>query len=52
MGYFTHTSKLSDDFVKSCPKVGIPFTPDFNAGLGTTGVSRVSVPSNFDRVFT
>src|ERR1700733_11349050 len=46
VGRFNHTSKLSDDFLKACQKVGISYISDFNTALGTKGVSRVSVLPN------
>ncbi|KAF7985727.1 hypothetical protein HWV62_2328 [Athelia sp. TMB] len=47
VGYFNTTSKVSDAFVDTCPKVGIPHIADFNTVTGTKGVSR-----NGERVTT
>lgn len=41
VGYNNYVSKPSAAFIKSCIRVGIPFTPDFNGPRGTLGVSRI-----------
>lgn len=42
IGYHSTVSEGSKDFIKACMNIGIPYSPDFNAGLGTRGVNRVS----------
>ena len=42
VGYFNYATAASKSFIKACMNVGIPFTPDFNNGTSTIGVSRVS----------
>lgn len=42
VGYFNNLGRTTAEFVKTCPEVGIPFSPDFNTVLGTKGVNRVS----------
>lgn len=42
IGYHSTMSEGSKDFIKACMNIGIPYSPDFNAGLGTRGVNRVS----------
>jgi len=41
VGYFTTVSQASEDFVKTCPKLGIPFSPDFNTVSNSRGVNRI-----------
>ena len=42
VGYFSYISEASKAYIKSCIKLGIQYSPDFNTTLGTRGVNRVS----------
>lgn len=54
VGFHTHLSEGSRLFVETCPKVGVPFSPDFNSVAGTLGVNRIMsyVDPNGARVST
>lgn len=44
VGYNAYLTESAKAFVKSCIRLGIRHSPDFNGASGTQGVGQVSLP--------